>query len=56
MSDTGIFIVGAIISLIVFFAFGGLLWAAVLDGRAQSVPDDLHASPKGDAPRTPGRT
>ncbi len=35
MSSVGIFFAGVIISLLVTFALGGLIWGAIQDGRTQ---------------------
>lgn len=35
MSSVGIFVAGLIVSMLVAFALGGLIWGAIQDGRTQ---------------------
>ena len=41
MSSVGIFFAGVIVSLLVAFALGGLIWGAIQDGRTQQEYDAL---------------
>ncbi len=54
MSNLGLFVVGSLVTLIVLFAMGILVWGAIMDGRyndAHRAADE--AAARGDQPIRP---